>query len=258
MDIQGILNELNNSLEQVRIVAIVAAVFIAIIPPLNRLNSRFFTTIHELGHALAARLANGKVGGVWIFRNMDGVRGITLSHLPENAELIGLFPAGHMGVTVFSLVMIIFGNIPNVAPLVLGSTGSLLFLMFLLFGKQGRFPDASLSHQEVVTALVWLPISAGFIAIAWLLEPLWSVVTLNLLAVLGSVQALTTLRGLKGAVQQAAGGSDAEQMAEEFANTPFLKHPMFWVHVWSISSLLMLGVTYWLVWFGGAPVLAQG
>jgi hypothetical protein len=262
MNTVGIIEELNSSLEQVRIVALVAAVFIYIIPPLNWLISRFFTTIHELGHALAARFANGSVIGVWVFGTTEqGAKGVTSYQVPENAELLIMHPAGYMGVPLFTTFLIISGNLPDNAPLILGSTGGVLFLMFLLYGKQGRHPDIPL--QRVATALVWMPMSVSFIAIAWLLDPLWSVLTLNLLAVLGSVESIRALRDLKQALRQLlatnqSGGSDPEKMAQEFENIPFLKHPMFWVHVWSISSILMLGAAYWLTWFGGAPVLAQG
>lgn len=204
---------------------------------------------------MAARFARGQVAGVWIF---SGEGGVTLS---SGIEWVSYYPAGYMGVPLITTLFILFSGFLLYSPLILGSTGGLLMLMYLIFGRRDTFSGAPVAR--VVTTLAWVPISVMLIGIAWFAASIWSVMTLNLLAVLGTVESFRALNRLSAdtraaMAQRKPGASDPEQMAKYFASTPFLKSPMFWVRIWYLFAIVVIGAAYWLIWFGGAPVLAQG
>jgi hypothetical protein len=215
--------------------AAVTAGVVAVIPFLRNFFDRFFTTLHELGHAIATRFTKGEVESVEVTGPDSGVT------TTRGGDLFTIFPAGYVGVPVFTALTILLGSSSAWAPIGLGIIGGFLLLIFVLFS-----PGANVFY----TAWSWVLPAIAFIGVAWMLHPVWSVFVMNFLAVYGTLDFFHSFSVLSRATRERSGGSDPEKMAGYFGKTPFLNSPWFWVWSWWLISIVLLIGAYWFAWFG--------
>jgi len=133
-------------------------------------------------------------------------------------------------------VLIIFTGIRGAAPFVLAGTGLFVILLVLLFG-----------WTSLTTVLGGLGSGLGLILIAWFGREGWSLFFISLLAILGSLEAVTDLRYLARIAQWGLHSkNDATDMAARYGcSAPF------WAWSWSSLSLIMVSWAMWFVWFRG-------
>ncbi len=233
---------ITNGSEQIRFeslfvlgAVIVAVVFLNFIPVLSTIFRRLFTMIHELGHVIATAVSGGQVEGFRVlFKPKDGVRGFA-EWKGGDSSLI--FSAGYLGVTLFSAGLMLLSTLPYIAPYTLAFLGAILLWAVLDLGR-GKS-----------TIILGLFFGVGFILVAWLANLVWSIFLLNLVAIQGGLIALDSLQEVGQAVcSNTSDKDDASKTAALFNRWPF-RLSMFWVRVWSISSILILGTAFWFTWF---------
>jgi hypothetical protein len=225
--------------------AFLVTVIINSIPILSYPFYLLFNMIHELGHVFAVRLTNGEVVGFWTFTDTSGV---TRTPPDESGDPGWVLPAGYVGRTLFSALLILMSGFPYIAPYTLGVFGGLLLLLVLLYGKQSAFDEADGEQRTSVTLIVGLLFAVILIAVAWLAHLIWSIFLLDLLAIQGAFISLQTLGELAEQVRHNVPGIDPVRMADDGRHSP-----MFWVRVWSILSILILSTTIWFTWLRNLP-----
>jgi hypothetical protein len=231
-----------NSLSAVVLaMAIIVAVFINLIPLLSYPFYLLFVLIHEMGHVFATRSTGGRVVGFWIFSNTTGAT------RPEGGYAYVMIPAGYIGVTLFSAGLILLTGLPNLAPYSLALLAIFLILFILLYSVKPANPNEA---RSPVTAIVGLGFAIVFIGVAWMAPLVWSMFLLTLLAIQGAFSSLQLLDELALQVRQNVPGIDPVRMTELVGCSP-----MFWVRVWSLLSILILGAAIWFAWLRNLPLL---
>ncbi len=218
------------------IIALVAVVFINLIPPLSYPLRLFFTMIHEIGHIVATRFSEGEIVGFWVFADDSGVA------VHRGGDVAVITPAGYLGTPLFSASLILLCRFPALSSYILGILGGTLTLMVLTYGKQSRVNPSR--KRLPVTWLIGLSFGAGFIGIAWFAPLLLSIFSLYLLALQGAYISLKHLNQLtKQARHHTLGTDDASQMST-------LKgcSPLFWTRLWFVVSFLILTGAIWFTW----------
>lgn len=234
--------QFNNEAVSILAAAIVATMLLNLIPLFSYPFYLFFTMIHELGHVFATRLSGGKVVAFWVFPDATGLS------RREGGDHYLVIPAGYMGVTLFSAGLILLTGLSNLAPYILGLIGGLLILFIMLYSS--ITPPDEKDPRTSVTAIVGLAFSVLFIGVAWLADLRWSMFLLNLLAIQGTFTSFENLENLADQVRQKMKDIDPDRMAQEAGLSP-----MFWVWVWSLLSIVILGAVFWFTWLRNLPTL---
>jgi hypothetical protein len=152
----------------------------------------------------------------------------------RGGEALIITPAGYLGTAIFSAILILLSGFPEIAWLSLGTVAAMFMILVILYG-----------YSSCLTVSVGLMFGAGLMWVAWTAPALWSVIVLNLLAILGGLTSLDDLRRLRWGVRYRAwlGRDDASQMAQHVGCSP-----LFWATVWFLFSMLMIGAAIWLTW----------
>ncbi len=246
MEQTDLLTQINGDPEAILIAAAILAVVASLIPFIRYPLELFYTMIHEMGHAFAALASRGILAGFRVFSNDSGVTGL-LNAPPQ--DLPWYYAAGYLGVPLFSAIMVWFGSLSQMSPLLLGIVGICLVIFVLVHGLEWQ--DNQEPIGPTVTGLVGISFSVFFLAVAWLAHPFWSTLILNFLAAEGIIQTFYKLDILADQVRDRSGRYervDPKIMAKLFQKYPILRNPMFWVRAWIVTAMIMLGVSFWLTW----------
>ena len=207
-----------------------AILFSAIMPLLPFLAypiNLFFTMIHELGHVFMTMFTGGISKGFKIFPTGEGVAE------SKGGDSLLILPAGYLGTPLFSAGLIMLTNLPYLTPYVLGVMEGLLVL-FTMYSK-----------PSFLTIFIGLTFGIGMIGTAWVAPLAWSVFVLSLLAIQGVTISLGDLHDLANQVKSDAPDKDddATKMAEKAGCSA-----IFWVRVWTLSSIVIMAAAIWLAW----------
>ena len=209
------------------------AIIIQFVPKVHFLSypiRLFITVIHELCHGIAAMTTGGEFthfvvrldtsGTAWRYGGWDFV----------------VTPAGYLGTTMFSALLILSTGIDGAAQMVLSSLGVFVIILVLIFG-----------WKSLTTLLIGLGYGLGAVFIAWYANENWALFSISLLAVFGCLDALSDLRWMALAARLGIPRSnDATKMAIRFGCST-----VFWTWAWTIIALLMVGWAMWFAWFRG-------
>lgn len=185
----------------------------------------FVTFVHESGHALAAVLTGGHVGGLAVNANGSGVT------FTAGGSRLLILPAGYLGAALFGAVLF---YAVNTVP----------------------FPRTISLVLAILVAAVTL-LYTSFLSTAWLLglgtalalAGLWrfadrsvNLLVLDLLAMLTGLNAVLDLVGVITHSSAAMGEilNDAAAFSREF--TPIIPG-IVWAIIWAILAVLMLGAS---------------
>lgn len=215
----------------VLVTAIVIIFPLNVVPFLGYPFRRLFTMIHEIGHIVATEMTGGRgVGFQVFFTSRDGARGIA-GGLGGNRLII--VSAGYLSIAIFSAVLMLLSKIPTGAPFCLSTVGILLILTTLVYG-----------WRSCSTILIGFTLGGLFIWVSWATHAVWSFFLLNLLAIQGGYTVLTDLRDLGQWVRYVpTEKNDATDLAYATGCSP-----TFWVTIWFIMSLLIMGLAIWFTW----------
>ncbi len=211
--------------------SILAIVLIAIVWNMPRLQfllypfRLFVTFVHEAGHGLAA-IATG--GEFLAFEVSGNGAGVATTRGGTRAVII---PAGYLGASVFGAVLFYLTNTIPFPRLIALALGGAIALLAILYGR-----TSFLAWQ------VGLAFASALIVISWFGRRLWTVLLLNVLALMTGLNAVLDLMTLTRILAQRSQGyhmSDASAFAQEiFPGTPAI----FWAWMWALLSVLILGV----------------
>lgn len=211
--------------------SIIVAVMIEAVPLIYILAYplRFFiTVIHELGHGVATILTGGQFSHFVLRVDTSGTA------WSRGGCRFVIIPAGYLGTTFVGMLLILFTGINEAAPFVLGGMGLLITFLVLLFG-----------WTSATTMLGGLASGLGATLIAWYGGENWSIFFISLLAIFGSLEAVSDLRRMALIAQLGLPSRDDAVVMEE---TYGCSAPV-WAWSWTIISLLMIGWAMWFVWF---------
>lgn len=187
----------------------------------------FVTFVHESGHALAALITGGRVGGLTVFANGSGVT------LTAGGSRLLILPMGYLGAALFGAALFYIANtvpFPRTISLVLA----------ILLGAVTLLLTSILSTA-------WL-VGLGS---ALILLALWryadrsvNLLVLDVLATLTGLNAVLDLVGIIQYSDASMGGvlNDAAAFSREIA--PIIPGAL-WAILWAVIAVIMLGAAVW-------------
>ena len=191
----------------------------------------FITIIHELSHGFAAILTGGEFSQFIVRLDTSGIA------WRRGGWDFVVTPAGYLGTTLLSALLIVFTTIEGAASLVLGSLGAFIISSAIIFG-----------WRSLTTLFTGLGSGMGAVFIAGYTHEHWALFFISLLAVFGCLDAFFDLQDL--AFEARLGipsDDDAAKMATRFGGSV-----IFWTWVWTITSLLIVGWAIWFAWLRSA------
>jgi hypothetical protein len=193
----------------------------------------FVTTVHEMGHGLAALISGGRFIQYVVYGNGTGV-----------ATTAGgwswlILPAGYVGTALFGATLLYLNNRTGRSKLIAMLLGAAFGLVTVLFAR---------NWHALITGII---VAAGLIGLGWKVAPTIVQLLLNLLAMLTGLNAVLDLWGLLGnlnsAVVRGIGNvpNDAYAMAQLVPIIP----AAFWAVLWIVTAVGLLGVSaYYTFW----------
>ncbi|GAB4576298.1 MAG: hypothetical protein Kow0077_32040 [Anaerolineae bacterium] len=207
------------------------------IPALNGLLApfRYFvTTVHELGHGLAAILSGGSFRAYQVYASGAGVA-TTASPSPWL-----VIPAGYVGTALFGAALLYLNNRTGRSRWLSAVLGGGFALMTLLFAR------------NLTSLLAGALTAAVLLLLAWKGAPILNRFVLNVLAMLTGLHAVLDIRGLLGNLnadilaRQGRVPNDAYAMAQAVGILP----PAGWAILWMLIALALLGVSAYATFRG--------
>ena len=204
----------------------------------------FSTFVHESSHALAAFLTGNAVTSLTVSPDGSGVVWTRSSGISS----LFISSAGYLGTTAFGIVLLAWLRFELSSRIALYILSGLTVLLTLGFGLIAPFLNflANITFLSLVfTVVSGLLLATGLASIARFASQKWVNFALAFLAIQCLLNSFFALRDLFFISATGAGGSDAENMAAA-TGIPSL----VWVFLWTVISIVMLGVGIRLYGFG--------
>jgi hypothetical protein len=185
----------------------------------------FVTTVHELGHGLAALLSGGAFREYQVYASGAGV-----ATTSSGAAWL-VIPAGYVGTALFGAALLYLNNHTGWGKAIAIGLGIGFALLTVLFAR------------SLTAILAGMLAAALLILLGWKGPRLLVTVLLNMLAILTGLNALLDLWGLlnnlNARVISQLGNvpNDAYSMAQAVGVLP----PAGWALVWMLTALALLG-----------------
>ena len=186
----------------------------------------FVTTVHELGHGLAAILSGGTFRAYEVYASGAGV-----ATTASNARWL-VIPAGYVGTALFGAGLLYLNNRLSRSKTIAVGLGVAFALLTLLFAR------------NLTAILAGALTAAVLIGLGWKAPRLVVTFLLNMLAILTGLNAVLDIWGLinnlDSSVVSQLGNvpNDAYAMAE-IAILP----PAFWAFLWMATAVVLLGIS---------------
>lgn len=196
---------------------------------------RFFvTTVHELGHGLAALATGGRFVGYQVYASGAGVATTTggLSHV--------VIPAGYVGTALFGAALLYLTNRTPYTRTIAVLLGIGFAALTVLFAR------------SLTAILVGLLSAAALVLLGWKAPILLAAFALNFLAILTGLHAVLDLWGLLHSLDSAvlAGTNGVPNDAYNMAQAVPLLPPVGWAVLWIVLALALLALAaYYTFWF---------
>lgn len=185
----------------------------------------FVTTVHELGHGLAAIVSGGSFRAYEVYASGAGV-----ATTASNARWL-VIPAGYVGTAIFGAILFYLNNRFSRSKAIAIGLGIGFALMTLLFARS-------------LTAILAGALTAAIlIGLGWKAPRLLVTFVLNVLALLTGLNAVLDIWGLIGNLDSRVVNrlgnvpNDAYAMAQAVGILP----PGGWALVWMAQAVLILG-----------------
>jgi hypothetical protein len=213
---------------------------LAVIPwlgPINYSLRLLMTTVHELGHGLAAILTGGDFVRFVVYPDGSGV-----AHTGGGWRFV-IIPAGYLGAALFGAILITLGRNQRQSRVALITIGSILFLLSLLYGIPNILtPDWAWGLMTTIFGVIFGGI---LVWVAFRASNKWIVFLLHLIAIRAGLTSFSDLMGLIGISSNLFGvqSNDAQSMAA----LTFIP-AIIWAFLWTIIALLLMGGAIWITW----------
>jgi hypothetical protein len=193
----------------------------------------FVTTIHELGHGIAAMISDGRFIRYEVFQSGAGVA------TTAGGSRLLVIPAGYVGTALFGASLLFLANRTRRTNIIAVALGIGFGLLTLLFARNVTAVVAGILTAAILFGLGWK-------------APLWlTTFVLNLLAILTGLNAVLDLwgllRSLDSSVVTRLGNvsNDAYHMAQTAGVLPAAG----WAVLWMLLAFMLLGTSvYWTFW----------
>lgn len=215
-------------------------VLIAFVPWFNALNYPFrllLTTVHELGHGVAALLTGGQ-----FLRFVIEPNGAGLAYTAGGWRFV-IIPAGYLGVAIFGAGLILLGRNYRTSRLVMGGLGIAMILLTLRYGVPSIFSIQMTSGLLTTTSglifgglFLWTAIKAPPGLLIYLVHVVAIQATFTAFSDLATVIGLST----RFFDTQA---NDAQSMAL-LTGLP----AVVWAVTWAVIALILLVGAIWAAW----------
>lgn len=213
---------------------------LAVLPwlsPVNYSLRLLMTSVHELGHGLAAILTGGEFVRFVVFPDGSGI-----AHTGGGWRFI-VIPAGYLGAALFGAILITLGRNQRQSRVALIVIGAFLFLLSLRYGIPNIFTSDWIWGLLTTTfgvifggILVWVSFKAS---------SNWIVFLLHLIAIRAGLTSFSDLVGLIGISSDLFAGQNNDAMS--MANLTFIP-AIIWALLWTIIALLLIGGAIWVTW----------
>ena len=200
----------------------------------------FVTTIHELGHGIAALLSGGHFIQYEVYASGAGVA------TTAGGSRWLVLPAGYVGTALFGAALLYAANRTRRPQIVTGVLGVIFLLLTVFFARGLTAILAGLVTAAILSLLTWKG------------PRLLNTFLLNMLAMLTGLHAVLDLWGLvsnPGAGVIGPAGhtpNDAYAMAQAAGFIPAVG----WALLWTLTALVLLGLagytTFWQPFRNGA------
>ncbi|MEM7479939.1 MAG: M50 family metallopeptidase [Acidobacteriota bacterium] len=218
--------------------AAVVAVLLAWVPWLSALAFPFrllLTTVHELGHGLAALLTGGEFQRFWIAPDGSG-----LAYTAGGWRWL-IVPAGYLGAALFGAVLVLLGRRPRAGRFALIAIGGAMVLLTVRYGVPNLLSGDLGAGLLTVVAGCGIGLLLLFVGLRT--SARWVVFTVHLIAIEAALFALDDLRVLVGLSTGLGGANDARSMAE-MTWIP----AVVWALLWGAVAGAMIGFAVYRAW----------
>lgn len=184
--------------------------------------SIFSTWIHETCHGIAALMVGGQIQKLEIYPDTSG---LAFTIIPSSRRGF-VATAGYQGTAVVGMLLLLFRRTKR------GPRGGMAFLSFIMLLTVALW----IRNIFGIVAMIVLSVSLG--ACAWKLPSTPKNYVYSCLAVMCTLNTITSVKGLFGSEQyvngQPAGSTDAHAMAEAVGGTYWM-----WAIIWLLWALIM-------------------
>ena len=216
------------------------ALLLAVIPwlsPLNYSLRLLMTTVHELGHGLAALLTGGDFIRFVVYPDGSG-----LAYTAGGWRFI-VIPAGYLGAALFGAILISLGRNQRRSRNALALIGVLLGILSLRYGPPNILTPDWL--WGLVTTLFGILFGIFLVWVALKASTGWIVFLIHLIAIRAGLTSFSDLVGLVGLSSNLFGiqNNDARSMAD-LTFVPAI----IWALLWMVAALLLISGAVWVTW----------
>jgi hypothetical protein len=220
--------------------AALTTLLLAVLPwlsPINYSLRLLITTVHELGHGLAAILTGGDFVRFVVYSDGSGIA------FTAGGWRFFVIPAGYLGTALFGAFLITLGRNQRRSRIALIIIGIMLILLSLRFGIPNVItPDWG---WGLLTTTFGLIFGGILVWIAFKASATWVIFLLHLIAIRAGLTSFSDLVALIGVSSDLFGvqNNDATSMAS-LTYIPAL----IWAVLWTVIALLLIGGAIWITW----------
>jgi hypothetical protein len=213
---------------------------LGIVPGLGLLNyplRLLITTVHELGHGLAAILTGGHFVRFVVYSDGSG-----LAYTAGGWRFV-VIPAGYLGAALFGAILISLGRNHRRSREALAIVGAVLLLLSLRYGIPSIISRDWVSG--LLTTFFGIIIGGILVWVALKATTPWIIFLLHLVAIQAGLLSFSDLIGLIGLSSHLFGAqnNDARSMAE----LTFIP-ALIWAILWTVIASLLIGGAIWITW----------
>jgi hypothetical protein len=220
--------------------AALTTLLLAVLPwlgPINYSLRLLITTVHELGHGLAAILTGGDFARFVVYPDGSGVA------FTAGGWRFVVIPAGYLGAALFGAFLITLGRNQRRSRMALAVIGVLLILLSLRFGIPNVItPDWI---WGLLTTIFGFIFGGVLLWVAFKASANWVIFLLHLVAIRAGLTSFSDLVALIGLSSDLFGvqNNDARSMAS-LTYVPAL----VWAVLWTVIAFLLIGGAIWITW----------
>lgn len=191
----------------------------------------FVTYVHEAGHALAAKLTGGEVLGFVVYSNGSGVA------TTAGGSRALILMSGYVGAAFFGALLFYTANMWHRSRQVAAALGAGLIVFTIMYAR----PDESGSPTAL---LVGVGFGVALLLAAWKLPENFTLLALNILAMLTGLNAVLDLKGVFENSSASLGQvrNDAAAFSAQVLPLP----PSIVALMWALLGIALLGLSVYL------------
>jgi hypothetical protein len=210
--------------------------------PFNYSLRLLMTTVHELGHGLAALLTGGDFIRFVVYADGSG-----LAYTAGGWRFV-VIPAGYLGAALFGAILITLGRNQQRSRIALALIGVMLGLLCLRYGPPNILTSDWL--WGLLTTLFGIIFGVFLVWVALKAPTGWIIFLIHLIAIRAGLTSFSDLIGLIGLSSNFFGMSNND--ARSMASLTFIP-ALIWALLWTVAALLLIGGAIWITWLAPQP-----